>query len=312
MIRKFWAKHDKALLRLAISIMSIAAVVWLGYEFWRLWQPKLSGAVDLRLLHGFTHDWFAGKPVYSESRSAVHPPATYAMLWPLLGWLTLPAAKWVFAASTIFALAWCICLVVRECGADGPLERAFAALMPLSMYASGAAIGNGQFTIHIITVLVTGLLWIRRGARGWRIQLIMSGLVLLAFVKPSIAVPFFWILLFVSESQWPALFVASAYISLTIFATAFQKSGFATLLREWIARSSAVGMRGGDTGNVANFHIWLGNSGLEEWILPISMLALIALGLWIYSHRRVELWLLLGVTAYVARFYTYHRWPSFA
>jgi hypothetical protein len=47
---------------------------------------------------------------------------------------------------------------------------------------------------------------------------------------------------------------------------------------------------------------------LREWSLPVSVVVLLALGVWIYSHRRVELWLLLAVTAYIARMGTYHRW----
>ena len=59
---------------------------------------------------------------------------------------------------------------------------------------------------------------------------------------------------------------------------------------------------------MANLSIWLTEFGLHAWSLPISMFVLLALGVWIYSHRRVELWLLLAVTAYVARIGTYHRW----
>lgn len=61
-------------------------------------------------------------------------------------------------------------------------------------------------------------------------------------------------------------------------------------------------------GNVANLHVWLGGFGLEEWIFPASLVLLLALGFWSYRPRHVDLWILLGVTAYVARFWTYHRW----
>ena len=307
MIQKLWAEHKKALLRTAILIMLVAALVWLGYEFWRLWQPRLKGAVDLKHLHRFTQDWFSGKPVYRE-RSSVYPPATYAILWPLLGWLTLPMARWIYAASAMFALAWCIGFVVRECRAAGFLERAFAALIPCSMYATGAAIGNGQFTVQIIAALASGLVMTRRDPRGWHARILMPALILMAFIKPSIAVFFFWILLFVPDSPRPALLVMSGYISLTLFAAAFQEGSLVTLTREWLIHASHVGNRGGGTGNVANLHIWLTTFGLREWSLPVSMVVLLALGLWIYSHRRVELWLLLAVTAYVARIGTYHRW----
>jgi hypothetical protein len=307
-IKKFLARHDKALLRAAILIMLAASLVWLGYEFWRLWQPALKGGVDLRLLHGFTHDWFAGSPIYRESHSAVHPPATYAILWPMLGWMTLPAAKYLYAASALFILALCMRLVVRECRAEGFLQSAFAALIPTSMYAAGAAIGNGQFTIHVITMLAAGLLLAGREQRGLRFYLVAPAVVLVAFIKPNIAGFFFWILLFVPSSPLPALFVAAGYASLTVFAAAFQRSDFVSLIRDLLVRGSFVGIRGSATGNVANLHIWLNRLGLTEWNLPVTLAALTALGFWIYRHRRIEPWILLGVTAYIARMTTYHRW----
>ena len=48
--------------------------------------------------------------------------------------------------------------------------------------------------------------------------------------------------------------------------------------------------------------------GLENWSLPASLLVLIALGVWVYYNRQKDLWLLLGVTAFIARSWTYHRW----
>jgi hypothetical protein len=63
-------------------------------------------------------------------------------------------------------------------------------------------------------------------------------------------------------------------------------------------------MAGGDDG----LYSLLVALGLEPWGPPISVLVLIALGGWIYRHRRKDLWLLLGVTAFVACSWTYHRW----
>jgi hypothetical protein len=103
------------------------------------------------------------------------------------------------------------------------------------------------------------------------------------------------------------LVAAFGYIALTCFALWFQHGDFTILFGDWAARSSAVAIKSGQ-GNVSTLHIWFGSLGLEEWILPTSLLVLMILGLWIYLHRRVDLWLLMGVTAYVARFWTYHRW----
>jgi hypothetical protein len=40
-------------------------------------------------------------------------------------------------------------------------------------------------------------------------------------------------------------------------------------------------------------------------VISLSMLG--GLGAWVYRYRRVDLWILLGVSAVVARLWTYHR-----
>lgn len=304
-LRSWWATHDRALLRIAISLMAVVAIVWLGYEFWRLlWQTGRWGAIDLRILQAWVNNWFAGVPLYGEVKSALYPPATYAILWPLLGWLAFSSARWLWAITTVIALGSLSYLVVRHSLAESPAERTAALLMPLSMYATGAAIGNGQLIVHIMPLLVAGLVLLNRQQRGWRLDLVAATLVLVTLVKPSIAGPFFWIVLFVPGSLRPASLVALGYLGLTVFSVSFQDASILTLLRDWLVRSSARGLVDGH-GNVSNVSGWLGTLGLDEWILPTSLLLLIALGVWTYHHRRVDLWLLLGVTAYVARFWTY-------
>ena len=287
----WWANHDRPLLRIAVSLMLVAAIVWLGYEFWRLlWQQGRWGAIDLRIFQRWVNSWFAGVPV----KSALYPPATYAILWPLLGWLAFAPARWFWAVTTVAALGWLAYLVVQQSLADTPSERAVAVLMPLSMYATGAAIGNGQLIVHILPLLVAGLVLLDRQQRGWRLDLLAAALVLITFVKPSISVPFFWIVIFVPGSPRPALLVALGYLGLTLFSLSFQEANLITMIHDWLVSSSAAAVKEG-YGNVSNLHVWLGALGQEGWILPTSLLLLIVLGVWIYHHRRVDLWLLLGV-----------------
>ncbi len=294
--------------------MSLAAIVWLSYEFWRLlwgtapiWPTSPTGAVDLKLLHRLVHGWFAGRPVYQELASGVYPPATYVLLWPLLGWLDLDPARWLWGLTTIIALAALIALLVRESGAEGPLERTFVGLIPCSIYATGAAIGNGQLIVHILPLLLVGLLLLARGPRGWQRDLVASALLVATLVKPQVAAPFLWLALFLPRSWRPILLVGAGYAVVTLFAVSFQDTPLVELFRDWRARSAVAAVAGG-YGNVANLHVWLGDLGLERWMLPASLLAWLALGLWTYRHRHADLWILLGVAAYVTRFYTYHRW----
>ncbi|MGH7960322.1 MAG: hypothetical protein ACRERD_00665, partial [Candidatus Binatia bacterium] len=72
---------------------------------------------------------------------------------------------------------------------------------------------------------------------------------------------------------------------------------------DWLGRAQkgAVWRSVRDAGGLAPFR-------LPAWNLPASLLVLGALGVWIYYHRRVDFWLLLGVTALVALFWAYHGW----
>jgi hypothetical protein len=307
-LRSWWVDYDEILLRIGASVMLVAALVWLAYEFWRLlWQPGPLGAIDLRILHSLVDGWFAGRPLYRDVRDAIHPPATYALLWPLLGWLPFAAARWLWAVTTMAALGWLSYIVVQKSQAKTIFERAVAALMPVSMYATGATIGNGQLIVHLLPILVTGIVLLQPRHREWRVDFLAALLILITFVKPSVSLPFFWIVLFIPDSPRPALLVGLGYFALTMLAVSFQQADIMTLIRGWLARSSEIAVTSGQ-GNVANLHVWLGSIGLDAWILPTSSIVLLALGFWIYCYRDVDLWLLLGVTAYVTRFWTYHRW----
>jgi hypothetical protein len=305
-LRPWWNNNGTVLLRIAVALLTLAAIVWMGYEFWRLlwestpiWRSSPEGAVDLKIRYRELHDWFSGSFVQSP-----YPPATFVILWPLLGWLSLTASRWLWAISTIFALGGLIYLIVRESTADTALERAFVGLIPLSMYATGATIGNGQMIVHILPLLVFGLLLLYRRQRHLYRDLLAAALLLVTLVKPSISVPFFWIVLFVPGRLRPILLVMLGYIALTLFSASFQETRLSSLIHNWLENASRVAMGGGH----ANLHVWLTALGLEELILPASFFVLLALGLWVYRHRNRDIWLLMSVSAIVARFWAKHWW----
>lgn len=302
-LRSWWTEHQIGLLRLAIVLMSVAALFRLSNEFSRLlWEPGRTGAIDLKILHDLAQQWFSGRPVYSELKTATYPPASFLLLWPLLGWLPVTPARWLWAATTVPALGWLVYLVVRESGAATFLERTAVAMLPLSMYATSATIGNGQLIVHVLPPLVAGLLLLHHKRGEWPGDWLAAALILAALVKPTVSAPFFWIALFVPRTVRPALLVMLGYLGITLFAASFQETDLLTLFREWLARGLAVAVRGG----YANMPIWLTALGLKELVLPVSFLVLAALGLWTYRHRHGDFWLLLGVTALVARLWTHH------
>ena len=315
-IRAWWARRGPAVLRLAVATMAIAAAAWLGYEFFRLLaQPAqlggrwiLIGAIDLGQRHVEVHRWFAGQPIYFHGSIASYPPATYLMLWPFLGWLDVHAAAWLWALSSVAALLWLCRIVVRASGADTRIERTFVALVPLSMYATGACIGNGQLTVHVMPILLAAVLALRGEQVSWRRDLAASALMVLALSKPSLTVGFVWIALFVPRRSRPFLLVVAGYLALTLLATSFQAAGTVSLLGAWVERGTAIASGAAVTYSHGNLHSWLAALGLERWNSIASLLALVLLGGWVRRHRDADLWLLMGVTGIFTRLWTYHGW----
>lgn len=310
-LREWWTRWSSKILGGAVVMMIFIALVWLGYQYWRfflrsppIWPSSPVGAVDLNLRHNEVQHWFAGSPIYHESKNAVYPPASYVILWPFLGWLGFTPARWLWAITTVMALYWLIHLILKESGANTPLERLFVTLTPLSMYATGAAIGNGQLIDHLLPVLIGGILLLQQKQAAWRMDLFSAILLLGALVKPSITIPFFWIILFIPKRLRPALLVSIGYGALTLFGVSFQESGLVSILHDWVKQITVLSIDRGYT----NLHSWLSSLGLKEWNLPASAIVLGLLGLWTYRNRQKELWLLLGVTAIVARLWTYHLW----
>jgi hypothetical protein len=284
--------------------MGLAAIVWLGYEFWRLlFQPGVMGAVDLLLRRDEVQRWFAGLPVYTELRTATYPPASMVLLWPFTGWLDASATRWVWAATTLLALGWLVALLIRESGARNRAQRVFGALLLLSTYAAGAAIGNGQLIVLVLPLLVAAFLLLRRN-RGWSWNLLAAGLLVASLVKPTLSAPFFWLVLFAVPGVWPALLAAVAYVGLTVFAAQFQPVALLTLLTEWLQRSEATAS--GSMG--VNVYAWFTALGLRSAAPIASVLLLAGLGVWVLRYRRADPWLLLGVTGLVTEFWSYHLW----
>ena len=331
-LQVWWASYGKSVLTVSVIFMAFIAFAWLGYEFWRfLQQPEYigkwrvhPGAIDLKLRYTEVHHWFIGNHVHSP-----YPPASFIILWPFLGWLTLNSAIWLWSVTTILALGWLVFLIVKESGAETLLERSFIALIPVSMYATGATIGNGQLIVHLLPALLAGLLLLYRGKGEWRYDLLAAALLISALVKPTVSVPFFWIVVFIPGRVRPILLVACGYFMVTIIAASFQERGLLTLLRVWsefsINSSSFATTMSSIPGNLAatthgnlaattmvsihgNLHSWLAGFGLQKWNFSASILTLFALGVWTYYHRSGDIWVLISVAGLVARFWTYHGW----
>lgn len=296
-------RSSRALLLLIASLAALAALR-LGYESWRLlFDAGENGAIDLQLLRDFTVEWFEGQPIYELSRQAAHPPATYAMMWPLVGWLPWTAVRWLWAAFSALTLAGLIAPALREAGLRTARERWTGALLVLALAPTAVTIGNGQITFLPLAAILAAVLVLRDGPAGWGRDLVAAAALVVALAKPNVSLPFFWVVLFALRGYRAVALAAVGYAGVTLLAVAFQEGGLLEVARDWLGRAAGVSRYGG----YLNIHAWLAAVGWEEASLPATALVFVATGVWVWRHRRDDLWALLGVVAVVARLWTYHR-----
>jgi len=314
MIKRFWrlwAERRHTVLGVSNVAMLVLALTWLPYQYWRLlsqadpiWPSSPEGAIDLLMRRNEVRAWFSGVPVYEVSAAAIYPPASYALLWPLVGWTTETSVRWAYAVSVTVSLAAVTWLLVRESRVNSRAGRAFVAAVSLANYAAGATIGNGQLSVYLVLVIVVGVLAQRRQAVSWLTPLVASVCMLLALVKPTFSIPFGWVLL-VGHNGFASLMAAgAAYVGLTLWAASYQEASPVVLIGQWLSSGSSTARVMG----TMDLHVGLGTLGFGGWILPASAVVLLVLGIWVIRNRQADAWMLVGVAALITRFWSYHLW----
>jgi len=286
-----------------LSVLAIIATIKLGTEFWRLlFDTSTIGAIDLQMRHDEVQQWFTGKTL----RFPIYPPASYILLWPLLGTSDIVVSRWVFALLTAFMMVGLIWLLVRTSQAETFQERVFVSLLLLSMNAIGVTIGNGQLGLLVQFFLLSGLLILQHRSNNWFCDTIGALCFLVSLVKPSIAAPFFWIILCQSGRLRPALLIAFSYIGLSIWGAMFQEAGVIELMQIWLAKSIKAAAYASSHIGHSNVHAWLAYWGLSRANTLISLFLLAALGIWTFRYRQTSLWIQMGVCAMIALIWTHH------
>ena len=283
--------------------MTLLALLKLGAEFGRLlFETGPTGAVDLRFFHRHVANWFARGDLQAD---LPYPPASLPLLALLgFGWLDDTASRWLCAVAMVAFACLFGRLIVKESGATSTLDRVFVVMMFLSMNATGVTLGNGQVTLYVLLFVTAPILFLDRHAEWWRraTLLALTGL-LVSLVKPSSSVPFFALALMRRHGLRTVAAVAVAYVAMTLFSVRFQDQPLLLSLATWISAAREVAA----TGGYANLDYWLTALGWSSWSLAAASLALAALIGWLTAHRHADLWVLLGVTAIVARLWMYHR-----
>lgn len=307
----YWHRHEHFILYLLIRGMLLVSVIWLGYEFWRLiFQSLPHGAIDLRQRQYEVWAWMSGENIYNTLDTSVYPPASYILLWPFTGWLSTAAARGVWAATSIASLVWLIRLSVTHSNAGTRERRQFMAVLPAAVYSVGATIGNGQLGLHIAPAIIASFALFTAPRAAWRSDLLGAGLFVFALVKPSFTAPFFWVILMAPGRLRPAALVCGGYIGLSLFSSIFQDVGIIQLLKGWTENAMAGVSWGSDGGLGPGVGVQtaLQQLGMSAWSSYVSLLWFFGLGIWTFVYRKVDTWILFGVAALVARFWTYHMW----
>lgn len=294
----------RAFILVAVVLMAIAACYRLPVELARLVfeTPGRGAAMDLLLRYTEVREWIAGHPVYGVVESADYPPATYLLLFPFIHWPTPETTRAIWAMASIAALAALSIVTLRAMLPRSGTERAFAVLLPLSMYATAATIRLGQMGMLLMPLLAIGTLALLQPPRSWRRDLLASALLVAAVAKPTFSPPLLWLAFF--RGGWrPTLLICGSYLALTLIAAAFQDASLPALIHGWLAQRKNI-----DFGNAhGNVYSWLDAAGLDRWLIPASLGLLFGLGAWIWRHRNADPWQLLAVSAIIARMWTYHH-----
>lgn len=299
----WWIRYNQKIYAVMLYTLAFFALVKLGDEFIRLlFEYHEKSAVDLKLFMALTRDWFAGIPVYQVHKFAVYPPATHTILFPIFGPFSLTTTRILWAVINAGLLVWLASYAVRAAMVSDQHRQVqwFLALTPLAMNATGVVIGNGQLTIAVMMLLVISLRLSNKPKGSAMHQLAAGSMFFLALAKPSLAIPFFWILLFSSTSLISGFTAAILYSITTLFAAQFQEANLPNLIAGWLDRAFQI-----DFG-YANLHAWLQSIDMKHFLLPLQIVVLSLLGIWVYRYRRIPQLLLLGVAGLVSRFWTYH------
>ena len=165
----------------------------------------------------------AGERVYGVIGTAMYPPATYAMLWPFVGYPSFPLVRIIWAATGLISLLLLLWIGVSEGGRWPWQIRLLVGAAVLSNYAISVAVATGQMSLQVLPPVILSILIVTRGNVSVRRDVLAAGLFVLGMAKPQIALPFGWILLYVPGRWRPVLFAVGMYIAVTLFAAMFQK-----------------------------------------------------------------------------------------
>jgi len=290
----------------------VAVVAIAGLAVSRLWSALeallgngLRAALNLRQRQDEVTAWFAGAPVYETMPSAVYPPGSMSLLWPLLGFGGTWATAGYLALSLLggLAIAGAFAAVAWREGCSGPVIG-LAAVAPMTVLALGDGIGLGQLHLFALVPAVGAGLLARREQPAT--DVIAGLLFACALVKPSSAAVFGWALLVVGRGR-AALVAAAVYVAATVVALGVREESPLRLLEQWWFRATAGARFGAEGVGYGSAHDLVGAMGVPRASVLATLLVVGAAGALAWRARGGDAWVQLGLLGLGARFATYHR-----
>lgn len=279
-----------------VAVLGCIAAAWLGHEFWRL----VDGGSELWKRQAEVGGWFAGDAEATPRGTAPVAPAGVLVLWPFLGWTGRAPASWIWAALALVATAWIARWSSRTSRADSPPKRAIAALLPLSMYATGTAIGHGHLTVHLLAATLAALA-LTQSQKTWGRDIAVAALLVTGMADPLVALPFLWLFVARPEARRAGAIALAAYCAATVTASAAHGGGAVEQLAQWWQGTrEAIDAR----------PVWLAQLDYDGPGGATSLVLWLMLGVWVWANRKSDLWVVTGVCAVAGRLGTYHGWHA--
>lgn len=233
------------------------------------------------------------------SPEATYPPPALGLLAPTVGLLpNPPTVLWVWFAVNVAAAVWVAHLLTRLLptppgGGTTPDNRrlVFAALILFP--ASYSTLVTGQFSLLVLGLLLAA----SDPSRAW----LPRGLALgVALLKPSVALPFFFLPLV--RREWRVALVAVAVQAVAAGYVAVRTGGTIDLFRDWLA------VAGFFLNGMYTVQEWLGAlDKAAPWLVPfVSPGILVLCAVTMAVGRNLPPARLFALAAVTAVFWTYH------
>lgn len=304
-----WAKYGALVLSIVAVHAALTALLRLaGAVDALLFVPD--APIDLLIRTSEVRRWFDGITIYNDPDSANYPPASYTLLWPIIGWAGDAGVRILYALSmlaSVMAIAW---VGVRASGVRSMAAKTFVALLVLPLGATQITVWIGQLGLHVAAclmgaaALLFGTAETRRGTRtGIVADVAAAALLAASLVKPTLSVPVVAAVLVLTLRWRPWLLTAALYLGATGIAAAFQEASTLELMTMWLGREDVMQLGLGSV----NTHLWLHWLGADGSLLAVSFAWLAVLTLWTWRERHADPWLVLGVAALVGRLWIHHR-----